>query len=394
MLLLLTLLASIGPAQAFGSLDLLPRSSDSCPTSYASCSNTKLPDDFCCPSDSTCISLDNASSAICCPALEDCDYISPIVCDIQQQNTTLHPESVIKTTRLSESLAKCGDACCPFGYTCQENSTCALDKAAATTAIASVSSSSTTASSSAGTTTTPTTPQATITPVPSPLSENSANSTATDLPTSCPAFPGRAIAVGFFPGAIFGAAAALLVSLCARRRTHKNETQIQESKPKTDWTQRSSTGALLSISHPIPQDDTSYRTEFLRSPPRAKRSSTGGRSTRSMIHRTGSRVRSLFSGYPRADPRTDKDVPPVPMPAPFTPPRQRQQSTESIKIYSPPGVFPQSSGFLGPEPYPSAIARPDTTFTDLMHVGHSQEEGPSYPTQVGSKQNPFRDPGH
>jgi hypothetical protein len=92
----------------------------------------------------------------------------------------------------------------------------------------------------------------------------------------------------------------------------------------------------------------------------------------------------------------DEDVPPVPMPAPFTPPRQRQPSTESIKVYSPPGVIPRSGGggFLGPEPYPSTIARPDTTFTDLMNVGHSSDGRPPYPTQEDSKQNPFRDPGH
>ncbi|CAG7991786.1 unnamed protein product [Penicillium salamii] len=408
MLLLLAFLATLshGSGHTFDTLGLLPRSSDSCPASYVSCSNTKLPDDFCCPSDSTCISLDDASSAICCPAGQQCDYIIPITCDMQQQNVTLHPESVIKSTRLGDSLAKCGDLCCPFGYTCQGDSTCALDKTTAITATASTPSSSTALSKSTQTTTTaPTTPQATITPVSSPSAEKSANTTTTpDLSGSCPEYPAGAIAVGFFPGAIFGAIAALLITLCARRRVHKHETQIQEPKPRVDWTQRSSSGALMGISNPIPQDDTSYRTEFLRSPPRAKRSSIGSRSTRSMMHRTGSRVRSLFSGYPRTDPRLDKDVPPVPAPvpvampnpdAPFTPPRQRQPSTESIKIYSPPGVFTQPHKFLGPEPYPGAMARPDTAFTDLMHAGSSQDGRKlPYPTHEDSRENPFRDPTH
>ncbi|KAJ5163138.1 uncharacterized protein N7500_004968 [Penicillium coprophilum] len=408
-LLLLTLLASIRPGQASNSFDLIPRSSDACPTSYTRCGSTNASNDFCCPSDSTCISLDQGSSSICCPAGKDCNYISPITCDIQQQDVTIYPESVIKTTRLGESLPKCGDACCPFGYTCEGGKTCSLNKKTSTTATAIVSASSTNKELSATTTTSPVSssstnpasssttatssiaPQATITPVPSPSSENSANSTTcAALSSSCPSFPPGAIAAGFFPGAVLGAVAALLISLCIRR-TRKDECEIQEGKSGPNWTQRSSSGAILCISNPIPQDDTSYRTDFLRSPPRVKRSSTGGRSTRTMIHRTGSRVRSLFSGHPRGNPRLDKDVPPIPVPipmpaAPFTPPRQRQPSTESIKVYSPPeSSFSQSRTFLEPEPYPGTASRPDTSFSGLMRVVDN--------THDDSRENPFRDPG-
>lgn len=402
-LLLLTLMASIRPGQAYNSFDLLSRSSDSCPSSYTRCSSTELPNDFCCPSDSTCISLDQGSSSICCPAGKNCDYISPITCDIQQQNVTAYPESAVKTTRLGDSLPKCGDACCPFGYTCRGDNTCSLDqKASATATTSSPSSSTNTASTTA---TSSTTPQATITPVPSPSSEKSTNTTTcAEISNSCPSFPAGAIAAGFFPGAVFGAVAALLMSLCFRR-TRKDECEIQEGKSGPNWTQRSSSGAILCISNPIPQDDTSYRTDFLRSPPRAKRSSIGGRSTRTMIHRTGSRVRSLFSGYPRQNARPDKDVPPIPMPnpmvpapvaAPFTPPRQRQPSTESIKVYSPPeSSFSQSRNFLGPEPYPGDAARPDTLFNDLMRVVGTPHDGKGkapYPTNDDSRENPFSDP--
>ena len=92
-----------------------------------------------------------------------------------------------------------------------------------------------------------------------------------------------------------------------------------------------------------------------------------------MLSRTGSRVRSLFSN----NPKLDKDVPPVPaMPEPVTPPQPREASTESIKVYSPPGAFAQSRKFLGPEPYPGTIARPDTTFTDLVRaVGFNDKNG-------------------
>ncbi|KAJ9486516.1 hypothetical protein VN97_g6831 [Penicillium thymicola] len=407
-LLLLILMASIRPGQAYNSFDLLSRSSDSCPSSYTRCGSTELPNDFCCPSDSTCISLDLGSSSICCPAGKNCDYISPITCDIQQQNVTAYPESSVKTTRLGDSLPKCGDACCPFGYTCRGDNTCSLDQkdsATATTSSPSSSVSTFSTNTASTTATSSTTPQATITPVPSPSSEKSTNTTTcAGISNSCPSFPAGAIAAGFFPGAVFGAVAALLISFCFRR-TRKDQCEIQEGTSGPNWSQRSSSGAILCISNPIPQDDTSYRTDFLRSPPRAKRSSIGGRSTRTMIHRTGSRVRSLFSGYPRQNPGLDKDVPPIPMPnpmapapvaAPFTPPRQRQPSTESIKVYSPPeSSFSQSRNFLGPEPYPGGAARPDTLFNDLMRVVETPHAGKAktpYPTNDDSRKNPFRDP--
>lgn len=68
------------------------------------------------------------------------------------------------------------------------------------------------------------------------------------------------------------------------------------------------------------------------------------------------------------------------MQGPVTPPRQRQPSTESIKVYSPASAFSQSRKFLGPEPYPGSISRPDTTFTDLVQaVGFNDSKGnPSY----------------
>ncbi|KAJ6187259.1 hypothetical protein N7519_002167 [Penicillium mononematosum] len=321
---------------------------------------------------------DQGSSSICCPAGSDCNYISPITCDIQQQDVTIYPESVIKTTRLGDSLPKCGDACCPICIQLLYEHSIILDNGYKlcntpgnhhTRAI--------------------------------PSSEKSSNSTTcAAVSTSCPSFPAGAIAAGFFPGAVFGAVAALLITLCFRR-ARKDECEIQEGKTGPNWSQRSSSGAILCISNPIPQDDTSYRTDFLRSPPRAKRSSIGGRSTRTMIHRTGSRVRSLFSGYPRQNPQLDKDVPPIPMPnpvasAPFTPPRQRQPSTESIKVYSPPeSLFLQNRNRLGPEPYPGSAARPDTLFSNLMRDVGTPQGGKGkvpYPTHDDNRENPFRDP--
>lgn len=360
-LLLAVLMASLQPSHASNLSELLPRDSSSCPSSYNSCGGN-LPSDFCCPSSSTCISLDGGTSAICCPAGSNCDYISPITCNIQEQNVTIHSQSSIKTTRLGDSLSTCGGACCPFGYTCSENSTCVLDKKTSTAI--------TTGSATTGIP--KSTTAATFTPVPSPsISASQKTTNSLTSTTSCPAFPSKAVVAGFFPGAIFGAVLALLLTICHRRRTHKDQAHYD---PKTGRTrsQRSSTGAIMGISGPIVSEDHSIRTDFLLRPSAAKRSSISARSTRSMLHRTGDKVRSLFSGGRP----TDDDVPPVPTAYPVTPPRQRQPSTESIKVFSPPGAFAQSNKFLGPEPYPGSIARPDTTFTDLMQVvGFNDSKG-------------------
>ncbi|KAJ5175017.1 uncharacterized protein N7482_000894 [Penicillium canariense] len=370
MFFLLNLMASLQPSHAstFDPLDLLPRGSSSCPSSYDTCGGS-LPDTFCCPSSSICIGLDDASSAICCPSGASCDYISPIVCDVQEQNATAHPKNSVKTTKLDSSLPTCGDACCPFGYTCQGNSTCALNQKTSSTA------SSTSQASSTSTSTATDTTGATFTPVASPSSSASQDNSTTAL-ASCPSFPSKAVVAGFFPGALFGAIFAVLIATCLRRRSHKKDLQNHDPKAGLHWSQRSSSGAVMGISSPIASEDNSYRTDFLLRPSSSRRTSTGGRS---MLHRTGSRVKSLFSGQPRMD----KDVPPVPdvhVQYPVTPPGQRQASTESIKVYSPPGAFSQSRKFLGPEPYPGTISRPDTTFTDLVQaVGFNDAKGnPSY----------------
>lgn len=378
-LLVLTLMATVQTGHAFGSFELLPRSSDSCPTSYDSCGGS-LPSDFCCYSSSTCISLDDATSAICCPSGASCDYISPIVCDVQQQNATSHPKNSVKTTRLDDSLPTCGDACCPFGYTCQGNSTCALDKATSGTATSTSTTSSGTSTTSSSTIDTATA-GVTFTAVPSSsISASKENGNSATLASSCPSYPSKAVVAGFFPGAIFGAVIAFIITTCLRRRARKKQEQEKPWEPKLKaWSQRSSTGGVVGISRPILSEDYG-RSDFLLHPSPARRSYLSSRSTKSRLHRTGSRVRSLFSN---GAPKLDRDVPPVP-PCPVTPPCQRQPSTESIKIYSPPGAFAQSRKFLGPEPYPLTLARPDTTFTDLMQVvGFNDPKGnPSYKVTV------------
>lgn len=350
MLLLLTLLANICSGHEFDIRALLARSSD-CPSSYVSCNNTKLPDNFCCPSDATCISLDSASSAICCPAGVDCDYISPITCDIQEQNVTRHADSTVKSTRLDDSLPKCDKDCCPFGYTCAGGTTCVLNKKTATTATASTTSSTSTA---------------TITPM--------------TAPDTCSEYPAKAVAIGAGPGFAVGAILALIIACCVQRRAQGRQMRRQEKSGGRS--SPSSAGTQLGISYPIPQNDTSYRSDFLR--PQARDNA------RNSVHR----MNDSFAPAPQTDPRFDNSAPHysvanynVPnhnipdhnvdynVPHYPVPSHQRELSTHSIKIYTPSN---QHDGLR---------SRPETTFSEILDDEHPANRGHPHPHQ-----NPFRDP--
>ncbi|EYE99651.1 uncharacterized protein EURHEDRAFT_407640 [Aspergillus ruber CBS 135680] len=430
-LLLCAIIATtITPGYAF---DLVTRA-DTCPDSYKQCGNSKFPDSFCCLSSSTCMSFDNSSSVICCEDGEDCNSIATISCDVQQQNATLHPKSPIKTTRLDDDLPKCGDSCCPFGYECRESggrSACVLDSSSSSSSSTSTSSTSTRASTTHTTHTPPATSATTasdevsstsdsiaVIPTAAPESETSKQESSSSSPSpsalpdtstlskssNCSSFPTPAILAGFFPGAIFGAALAFLTPYCLRKRRQN----LPPSAKVAQFTERTRNGTLLGISDPIPSEDTAMRTDFLacQSPNINNNKSNSANSgilrrasegTRSRLHRTGSRVKSFLST--RHDPTLDPDVPVVP-PLPVhvhdlhahanvqsTP---RPSSTESIRVYTPPGVF-QTRGFLKPDPYPGAAAwrvnaRPDTTFTEMIdHVGFRDKRGqPCYRVRDGN----------
>ncbi|RHZ45112.1 uncharacterized protein CDV56_100550 [Aspergillus thermomutatus] len=196
---------------------------------------------------------------------------------------------------------------------------------------------------------------------------SSCNGTSAAMATACPSFPTKAIIASFFPGAAFGAVLALLAMFLMRRRNNNLPPSVKIAQ----HTQRTSNGTLIGISDPIPSEENAYRTDFLlrRS---LKRNSEGARS---MLQRTGTRVKSLFGSTPKPSQLASK-----PPPLPLTPPRQvRQPSTESIKVYTPPGTF-ASTGVLKPEPYPTIVVGSNATFTEMIdQVGFKNSKGdPSY----------------
>ncbi|KAL3466550.1 hypothetical protein BJX64DRAFT_230953 [Aspergillus heterothallicus] len=398
----------------------LPRA-DSCPSDSQQCIGTGLPDNFCCSSSSTCVTIDSGSSVICCPDGQDCTYIEPITCDVTKQDADRFPNNVIKTTRLNDDLPTCGDSCCPFGYTCQGDF-CAMDDTPSSSSSTSTRSTTTEATTSTPTSrststsdttstepsesSTATTDEAasestsptagdistisseatpTIVTISTPtLSQYSAASDNTDLDTveaKCPSFPTNAVLAGFFPGAVFGAVAALLLIVCIRRHQRHNRPVAEKVAQNTF---RKSTGTLIGISDPIPSDESSFRTDFLlRTNP--KRNSEGARS---VLQRSRSRVKSLFSGGGgglKPNPMPAENIPPVPA-MPMTPPRQRQPSTESIRVYTPPGAFAGSGALLNPAPYPDH--RPNTTLTEILDQAQAQMQTQSaVNSTVNSKTN-------
>ena len=91
------------------------------------CAQAGLPDNFCCNEDTNCIPLAGDTTVLCCPKDSDCDSINPIVCDLSLQDASKNPNAAIKTTVLGGKLEACGSLCCPYGYSCADDS-CVMDQ--------------------------------------------------------------------------------------------------------------------------------------------------------------------------------------------------------------------------------------------------------------------------
>lgn len=238
-----------------------------------------LPSDFCCPKSTTCVHINTSSTAvtaaICCPAGQDCSSISPVDCDINMQNATTVPGSQLHSDPPKE-LTTCGSACCPMGYSCQDNRCIASNP----TIPASSASSSNLASTS-----TPL-PSSSSTPASGTSSTTSSASTSKNTAgdgyalgdpqaaDSQDAFNGKSFAAGFIPGIAIGALiAACLILLIFRRKRRNSVTYVDEKRKSRDTLTDLSTWRPTmhgrSISEPQADPSRGYRTDFLRgTPPR------------------------------------------------------------------------------------------------------------------------------
>ncbi|CRG90060.1 GPI transamidase component PIG-S [Talaromyces islandicus] len=360
--------------------DLFSRA-DSCATGYNSC-GSPYPSDFCCPSSTKCLGLDSGSSVLCCPTGSDCTYIQPITCDIQAQNATADASANVKTTRLSDQLETCGDACCPFGYSCAKNSTCVLDKSTSSEASTTVSGTGATTAPTTLATTSPTATATvslsvpTSTTVAAVSSALSSTTTEAQVSATCQEFPAKAVIAGFFPGLISGALGAAIISLCRRKSKSKEmaDRKAQNISPRPP----------IEISDPIPADENSfYRTDFLLQ--RFSGRYPSNQRSKSVLQRTGTRVKSFFGAT--ESPQWNSASPPPPMPThiPVTPPQQtsrpgaREPSMESIKVYSPPNMINTSPALRPGAARTVQQERPQTTFSEVMEkVGFQNSQGDPY----------------
>ncbi|KAI6712152.1 hypothetical protein JHW43_005283 [Diplocarpon mali] len=318
-----------------------------CPgTAQSRCSQSGLPENFCCPSNSSCIALAGNTTVLCCPGgATDCSTIRPITCDMSSQNATLYPDNALKTTALDVPLTPCAGKCCPFGYGCDDRGDCvmAADQRAVPGSSAASSSSSPSPSTSAAS-----------------ASSSASASTATPIitaATQCSSYPAPGVVVGLFSGLVAGSALTLaLICLLGAQRRQKSR-------------QAGSSGSSLgNISDPQPSRD--MRSDFLRRLPPPP-PPPGLLPSRRL---TVQRVRSLF--------RRDHDDVPPPVPLkvrrpPLTPPLPREPSFEDISIFADGDTASSlreqeragaDPGGLGLPPPRVGVRRQghETTFSDLM----------------------------
>lgn len=209
---------------------------DSCPANFDQCGDG-LPSEFCCRSTDSCIALADKSSVLCCPDGGTCSSIQPITCSLAVQNATAYPTSSVHSIDLDGSLPVCGrdssgsDTCCPFGYSCNEQSVCVLTQTetpVSTGILATATSTSTpgpTMTDSVGRTITSSTPESSTYTIymPTYVSDSDRDSSSSDRPKTI------GIATGSAVGGVAAVAGILVFAWIKRKRIKETAKQKRES---------------------------------------------------------------------------------------------------------------------------------------------------------------------
>ncbi|KAH8726306.1 hypothetical protein GQ44DRAFT_706094 [Phaeosphaeriaceae sp. PMI808] len=347
-----------------------------------------FPSEFCCPNDTKCMALNSApiQSVICCPVGSDCAAIQSITCDVSQLNATLHPENQMHLSDTnSVTLPKCGDKCCPLGYTCKSGM-CFKD------------------------TTSPSASPTSARPTPSPT-----NPSASSQTSSCAAAPvqtesgfnGGSFAAGFFPGIVIGALGTIgLLWLIKKRQVSKKKARYSGDFGHV----------ARQISDPIYDPrQAAARTDFIRrgshSAQTSPNSTTGivytSKNNQQPVHGLTPRIKSMWDRTPKLNFGFTSGLPNNPAPPPpairagnsrdpYTTPRHtprrkhrshrsgsrshrheptRSDSTETIDVLMP------APSFLEPPKAPAmrenrlTTDSSNTTFTKLMERAGFDDEG-------------------
>ncbi|KAF7590477.1 hypothetical protein BBP40_002822 [Aspergillus hancockii] len=152
-----------------------------------------------------------------------------------------------------------------------------------------------------------------------------------------------------------------MAMICVRKCRNKRQSHSSKIPPHDG---RAYSGAPFSISHPIPSEESSYRTDFLLR--RSRRSSS-----RSVLQRTRTRVKSMFDSSPKTIVQDSDKIPQLPV----TPPPQlrRQPTTESIRVYTPRGEFVNMSSL---KQGPHLSVGQHMAFTEMIdEVGFKNKQG-------------------
>lgn len=347
-----------------------------------------FPSDFCCPADTTCLTLNSPSvkSVICCPTNADCGIIQTITCDVTQLNATLHPENQMHISETNGvTLPTCGDRCCPLGYSCKSGM-CFKDAA----------------SPSASPTSARPSPSATR-----PAAASQTTACAVAPVQSDSGFNGGSFAAGFFPGIVIGALGCIGLMWVIKKH---RETQAKE-RYSGDFGH-----VARQISDPIYDPLHAARTDFIRrgshsvqpSPNSATDLVYNDKSRNEQpIHGLTPRIKSMWDRTPKLNFGFTSGLPSNPAPPPpairagnnnhdpYTTPRHtprrkhkshrssrshraepaRTGSTETIDVLMPAPSFLEPPKPHGMRNNRMTTESTNTTFTKLMERAGFDDEG-------------------
>ncbi|KAL5600004.1 hypothetical protein FOVSG1_007816 [Fusarium oxysporum f. sp. vasinfectum] len=323
---------------------------------------------------------------------QTCNVIQPITCDIRGQDQREFPNAPVKTIVFNLDLQKCGQKCCPFGYSCEDEQ-CVIDKDQTNVPEgAELPNETSTPVPSAITTATGAIETISISAAPSTSAEPTAavgsdNSSDRDgdskSDNSGPAT--TSIVGGVVGGSIILLIIAVVIFLYVRRQNKRDAQGSEKGSHIYGYGRRSTSDASFGniISEPISQPN-SYRADFILKTPSTQRSSIvparqlSNASTR--LNAPPPRIRiSIPNPFDSPNPSPNAQPSPLdneeslrhgnvrlpPIRAmkgssycsrrPSTPELQREPSSENINVFADPITI------VKPRPLTRA-----TTFTDLM----------------------------
>ncbi|KAL2133807.1 hypothetical protein VTI74DRAFT_1664 [Chaetomium olivicolor] len=363
-------------ASAVPMSELFARQS-SCYDDFKLCNNANFPDYFCCPPGQRCIALAGNTTLLCCPSGGDCQRIEPLPCDLSLQDGEKNPDAVIKTTALGGTLARCGDSCCPFGYSCRNNA-CIMDEnqnvVPIQTNTVKLGPTSTRGPRTSATTRTGTSPTADAT---NPVENPATTTGASEQPSESGSGPSVAAVAGGVVAGVIGLIGLIVLAIILLKKKKGSESG---SPPKLS---RSSSSFGDYISNPIMAENTAIRTDFTRAQ-RQSRDDPGsvtGAVIDSSVNSPDSAGMSAprnqeqqngiaYGGYGNLEPSHFGQSTFVDMPyinhdsglMPQTPRQNREPSSVSINVFADPTITPDRSPEGNMERRYSNV----TTFTQML----------------------------